>query len=161
MEHWAGPEGHGVERVRDHTGKDTGSKFTRAQLAELLIIELRHHPHFNNVLTHISKANWGLCETVLCRLLDWNNDASLTDFEANIVSLLCGERGVTGKMMRPWIANQLRHYLTEGEALKLEQTWHGWHNTRMLLPVRFRVSAPRALRTASFNNSGKRHVQPV
>ncbi|MBD8067226.1 hypothetical protein IC608_17290 [Devosia sp. PTR5] len=114
------------------------------QLAELLVMEVRHHPHFNNVLTHIGGGDWALIERTLSRLLTLDDDAPLTPFEARVVSLLCGQRGVTSRLIVPWMAAVLRRYGADAGAI--EQAWLNWHLVEMAQPVKFRVSAMRAIR---------------
>ncbi|WIJ26981.1 hypothetical protein [Devosia sp. RR2S18] len=142
MKHWAGPE----VQTTGVDGAEAAGSLDPQTTADLLIIGLRDHPHFNNVLTHVLHADRPLAQKSMERLLRLEDEAPLTSLEANLVSLLCGERGVTGKMMRPWVAAQLRRLLSEQDASRIEHTWHAWHTLNMLLPVRFRTSAMPALR---------------
>lgn len=147
MEHWNGPRPDQITPA-DYIVSASGDRMKLQDLAGMLIIELRHHGHFNNVLTHIFAADWRQAEASLARLLELDNESDLSNCEADLVALLCGERGVTGKLMRPWMAVQLRRFVPNDCADRLERTWFAWHNLRMILPVRFRKSALRAIRDA-------------
>ncbi|WP_108398996.1 hypothetical protein [Devosia submarina] len=147
MEYW---KGAGTDQIMpaDYVALANADRIEPQKLAGMLVVELRHHGHFNNVLTHIFAADWREAEAALARLLDLNSESDLSNREADLVSLLCGERGVTGKLMRPWMAAQLRRFVPNESADRLERTWFAWHNLRMILPVRFRKSAMRAIRDA-------------
>lgn len=66
-------------------------------------VALRSHPHVNNVFTHISGGDWGRVEDSLRAIFDpMAARASLSPLTRNILDLLCAERGVTGRILKPY-----------------------------------------------------------
>ena len=78
---------------------------------------LRAHPHLNNVLTHISRANWPSLEQSLGRILDPATPSEgLSPLEQNILDLMCADRGVTGRILKPYFRAVLYNFLEPGRA---------------------------------------------
>jgi len=81
----------------------------RADLAFLLVATFRAHPHINNVLTHISRSNWGEIERALNAILDPTMTRNaLSPLAQNIADLMGAERGTTGKILKPHLHGILR-----------------------------------------------------
>lgn len=73
------------------------------RLAGIAVTAFRAHGHICNVLTHISGAKWDRVEEALCAILDPRaGRRELTPLAENILDLLCGNRGVTGRIMKPY-----------------------------------------------------------
>ncbi len=101
-------------------------------LAAHIAVAFRDHPHINNVMTHISGANWQNVERALAELLDADRTStSLSRLARNILQLLCAERGVTGRIVKPYVTGILNH-ITQGETAWLQH----------LLQARFAVIDP-------------------
>ena len=67
-------------------------------LAFLVVAAFRRHPHINNVLTHISGANWQRVEQAQRAILNpLTASRDLTPLARNILDLMCADRGVTGR----------------------------------------------------------------
>jgi hypothetical protein len=82
------------------------------ELAFKVLVCFRAHPHLSNVLTHISGANWAKVEQSLNSILDLaTTGGSLSRLEQNIVDLMCADRGITGRIMRPYFQAILRRVL--------------------------------------------------
>jgi hypothetical protein len=80
----------------------TGAQPARADLAFLLVATFRAHPHINNVLTHISRSNWGEIERALNAVLDPTTTRSiLSPLAQNMADLMGAESGTTGKILKP------------------------------------------------------------
>jgi hypothetical protein len=80
----------------------------------------RGHPHINNVLTHISGANWAAVEEALCAILDPRTGSSgLSPLAWNIVDLMCADRGVTGRIFKPFYRDLLTALLGEEVASRV------------------------------------------
>lgn len=76
----------------------------------------RGHPHINNVLTHISGANRDAVERALHAILDPRTGRSaLSPLAWNLVDLMCADRGVTGRILKPFYRELLITLL--GDAL--------------------------------------------
>ncbi|WP_417417963.1 hypothetical protein [Hoeflea sp.] len=83
-----------------------------AALVSALVAAFRAHSHINNVMTHVSGARWDEIERALHIILDIAAvPAGLSRLEANIVDLLCAERGVTGRIFKPYFETLLARLL--------------------------------------------------
>ncbi len=88
----------------------------RRELVETIIATLRCHPHVNNVLTHISGGQWTRIDEALSAILDDRTTVvGLSPLARNVVDLLCAERGVTGRILKPYFRDVLARLLP-GEA---------------------------------------------
>jgi hypothetical protein len=80
----------------------------------------RGHPHINNVLTHISGANWNAVEKALHVILDPRAGShDLSPLARNIVDLMCADRGVTGRILKPFYHERLVALLGDQVASRL------------------------------------------
>jgi hypothetical protein len=92
---------------------------------------LRDHSHLSNVLTHISGRNWGDVERALGSIFDISiRSYDLSPLARNIVELLCADRGVTGRIMKPYFRAFLASELTADQARRL-----GVHVTTLFLEL--------------------------
>ena len=91
-----------------------------AELAFRIFAAFRAHPHINNVLTHISRAKSVEVENSLSRILDPSTTIDdLSPLEENIIELMVGERGITGKILKPYLQAVLRSILEPDGAERL------------------------------------------
>ena len=82
-------------------------------LAFLVVAAFRRQPHISNVLTHISGANWERVEQALRAVLDpLAAGRDLTPLARNIVDLMCADRGVTGRILKPYFRGLLASILS-------------------------------------------------
>jgi len=73
-------------------------------LARWLVADLRSHPHLCNVLTHVGGANWNRIERSLRIILHpAASPDNLTPLAQHILELMCSERGVTGRVLKPYL----------------------------------------------------------
>lgn len=108
-----------------------------AELAFRVYAALRAHPHVSNVLTHISRAKWGEVEQTINSILDpATKSGDLSPLGQNIVDLMVGERGITGKILKPYFHAVLYRLLDPArserlirriEALFSELEWKAAH----------------------------------
>jgi hypothetical protein len=105
--------------VADRAG-EAASPPLAIELAELVLVVVaafRRHPHINNVLTHISGADWSRVEAALRAILDPQaGSRDLSPLARNIVDLMCADRGVTGRILKPYYREVLVALLGEGVA---------------------------------------------
>lgn len=95
-------------------------EFSVGELAFRGLVAFRVHPHLSNVLTHISGANWTRVEQSLNSILDSaTTSGSLSPLDQNIVDLMCADRGITGRIMKPYFHAVLRRVLEPGHAERL------------------------------------------
>lgn len=90
-------------------------------LASALVAAFRAHSHINNVMTHISGARWDDIERALHVIL--NSVAvpfGLSRLEANIIDLICAERGVTGRIFKPYFEMLLTRLLPPVQVAHLQ-----------------------------------------
>src|ERR1019366_7580148 len=82
-------------------------------LVFLVVAAFRRHPHISNVLTHISGANWERVEQALRAILDpLAASRELSPLARNIVDLMCADRGVTGRILKPYFRDFLGRILS-------------------------------------------------
>ncbi|MGH6779030.1 MAG: hypothetical protein ACRECL_13660 [Bradyrhizobium sp.] len=109
-----------------------------ADLAFRIVSALRAHPHISNVLTHVSRAKWREVEQSLNRILDLSTTGDgLSPLEENIIDLMVGERGVTGKILKPYFQAALRRLLEPGRAERLIR-----HINALYLELEWKVQHP-------------------
>ncbi len=104
----------------ESTHSDGFLELSTAELAFRIFAAFRAHPHINNVLTHISRAKWFEVEKSLNRILDLSMTSDdLSPLEENIIELMVGERGITGKILKPYFLAALHWILQPGHAERL------------------------------------------
>ena len=85
-----------------------------------VVAAFRRHPHINNVMTHISGARWERVEQVLRVILDpLAGSRDLSPLARNIVDLMCADRGVTGRILKPCFRDLLATVLSPRLAARL------------------------------------------
>lgn len=88
------------------------AELSTADLAFRVVAAFRAHPHVSNVLTHISRANWNHVERALNDILDpGTTSKGLSPLVHNILDLICAERGVTGRILKPYFHAVLHRLL--------------------------------------------------
>jgi|SRR5581483_1022261 len=108
------------------------------ELSFRIFAAFRAHPHINNVLTHISRSKWREVEQALDRIFDLSTTSDgLSPLEENIVELMVGERGITGKILKPYFQAALRRMLEPGPAERLIR-----HITALYLELEWMVQHP-------------------
>ncbi|MGC2086365.1 MAG: hypothetical protein WA702_23730 [Bradyrhizobium sp.] len=108
------------------------------ELSFRIFATFRAHPHINNVLTHISRAKWHEVERALDRILDQSMTSDgLSPLEENLVELMVGERGVTGKIVKPYFQAAIRRLLEPSLAERLIR-----HVTALYLELEWKVQHP-------------------
>jgi hypothetical protein len=109
-----------------------------AELAFRIFAAFRAHPHINNVLTHISRAKWTEVEESLNRILDFATTSDgLSLLEENIIELMVGERGITGKILKPYFLTALRRIVGPSRAERLTR-----HVNTLYLELEWKVQHP-------------------
>ncbi len=90
------------------------------ELAFRIAVGFRQHGHIGNVLTHICGRDWTGLEHELRRIL---NPESIgpepSPLARNILELLCADRGVTARIMRPYFRRLLTAILGDDAAIRL------------------------------------------
>lgn len=124
-------------REAELAASESRSEPSSAELAFRIFAALRAHPHINNVLTHISRAKWAELEKSLDHILDLATTSDgLSPLEENIIDLMVGERGVTGRILKPYYQAALHRIVEPGRAerlirhvdvLYLELEWKAQH----------------------------------
>ncbi len=93
----------------------------REELVERLVAAFRWHPHVSNVLTHLCGSQWMRVEQALRVIV---NPAfargDLSPLALNIVELMWAERGVTGRILKPYLCEVLARNLARPAAYRLQ-----------------------------------------
>lgn len=115
------------------TGSVRRAPLATPELAFRVFAAFRAHPHVNNVLTHISRADWAGVERALNVILDPATvGEGLSPLAGNIVELMSAERGITGRILKPYFHGVLNRLLGPAlaermivhvEVLHLEREW--------------------------------------
>lgn len=90
------------------------------RIVSACVSAFRDHSHLSNVLTHISCGNWGNVERAFRSILGFTvASRELSPLARNIVELLCADRGVTGRIMKPYFRDFLTSTLPPDQARRL------------------------------------------
>ncbi len=109
-----------------------------AELALRVLVSFRVHPHLGNVLTHISGANWGKVERSLNSIFDLaTTSGSLSPLDQNMIDLMCADRGITGRIMKPHFRGVLRRVLEPDHTERLIR-----HITALFLELEWKAQQP-------------------
>jgi hypothetical protein len=101
-------------------GRQAREEIELEDLVFRIVAAFRWHPHINNVLTHISGANWSQVEQALRVILDpCARSHDLSPLTRNIVELMCADRGVTGRILKPFYRERLVTLLGDRVASRL------------------------------------------
>ncbi len=118
------------------------------QVVDTLVAVFRLHSHIGNVMNHVCGGRWGEVEQALRLILDpQSTDADLSPLGDNILDLLWAERGITGRILKPYFRELLNRLLLPRVASQLFAHFAG-----LLLEVearRYRPPAPLANQEAS------------
>jgi hypothetical protein len=102
-----------------HAVPQTEADIDLDDLVFRVVAAFRRHPHVNNVLTHIARADWRAVEQAIRAILDPCSLArDLSPLACNIVDLMCADRGVTGRILKPYYQDLLRIVLGEPVAAR-------------------------------------------
>ncbi|QFI71347.1 hypothetical protein [Bradyrhizobium betae] len=97
-----------------HAAPDSARRpeLSTAELAFRIYAAFRAHPHVCNVLTHISRARWIDVEQSINSILDpATSRDDLSPLGQNIVELMVAERGISGKILKPYFQVVLQRLL--------------------------------------------------
>ena len=120
------------------SGSELRPDLSTPELAFRIFAAFRAHPHINNVLTHISRAQLREVEQALNRIFDLSmSSGGLSPLEENIIDLLVGERGVTGKILKPYFQATLNRIVEPSRAEHLIR-----HVTALYLEIEWKVQHP-------------------
>jgi uncharacterized protein (DUF2249 family) len=103
-----------------HQALEETSEIAIDDLVFTVVAAFRRHPHLNNVLTHISGARWERVEQALRAILDpVSRSRELSPLARNIVDLMCADRGITGRILKPYFRDLLATVLSPRLAARL------------------------------------------
>jgi hypothetical protein len=141
--------------VAEYPKSEGGLELSTAELAFRIFAAFRAHPHINNVLTHISRAKWIEVEQSLNRILDLSTTADgLSTLEENIIDLMVGERGITGRIFKPYFQATLRRIVEPSRAERLIG-----HINALYLELEWKVQHPLPARPLSEPSQESGHAR--
>ena len=89
-------------------------------LVPRLAAAFRRHPHVGNVLTHICGAQWErVAQALRAIFAPTAASARLSPLADNLVELMWAERGVTGRILKPYLRELLASLLPRRSAERL------------------------------------------
>lgn len=117
-------------------------EFDLEDLVRTVVAAFRSQPHVNNVLTHLCGGKWervGQSLHITLNPLATLND--LSPLDENLIELTCAERGVTGRMLKPYF-----HALLAKAEPPRTAAYLRTHVLRLLLEMQARDAClPRAI----------------
>jgi hypothetical protein len=118
----SGTDVEGVLGVSKAAGSDIGiGEPGREELVARLVAAFRWHPHVNNVLTHLCGSQWLRVEQALRVIVNPAfTRGDLSPLAQNIVELMWVERGVTGRILKPYLCEVLARNLARPAAYRLQ-----------------------------------------
>lgn len=119
------------------------------ELSFTLVALLRAEGHLCNVLTHISSGDWRAVERAIVIILSpRTSPKKLSSVAQNIVELVCDNRGVTGRIMRPFFFNAIERIAGKTYEKRLKKKIFRLRH-RMSLDVQVRLPLARRARKSS------------
>ncbi len=119
---------------------------TTDELSFTLVALLRADGHLCNVLTHISAGDWRAVERAIVAILNSRTSSKkLSPVARNILELVCDDRGVTGRLMRPFFFNAIARIAGKPEMIRLERKIRRLRG-RMSLDAEMRLAPRRRAR---------------
>lgn len=89
-------------------------------LVPSLVAAFRWHPHVNSVLTHICGAQWErIAQALRAIFAPTAASGRLSPLADNLVELMWAERGVTGRILKPYLRDWLADILPRRSADRL------------------------------------------
>lgn len=110
---------------------EDGSTVQFDMLAELVVIQLKGHGHFGNIVHHISRGDWPTVHSALRELFLLPREAqTLSPLAKNLVTMI-GSGTSNLISFRPWMLDQVerqttnlyRHSLERRVDMLIQQTW--------------------------------------
>ncbi len=119
------------------------------ELSFTLVALLRAEGHLCNVLAHISSGDWRAVERAIVIILSpRTSPKKLSSVAQNIVELVCDNRGVTGRIMRPFFFNAIERIAGKADEKRLKKKIFRLRH-RMSLDVQVRLPLARRARKSS------------
>jgi uncharacterized protein (DUF2249 family) len=140
------------EQARRPTGAPardpgTGLDVPLDALVNRTVVAFRYHPHVGNVMTHIASARWDEVGRALRTILDPAAKANdLSPLAENIIDLMCAERGITGRILKPYFHGLLDRMLPAPLAARLRASLACLFDelqTRRSLPLPDAIAKPK------------------
>lgn len=124
-------------------------------LSFTLVALLRADGHLCNVLTHISSGDWRSIEQAIVGILNSRTSSKkLSPVARNILELICDNRGVTGRIMRPFFFNAIARVAGKSEMKRLQSKIRRLR-IRISLDTQGRLAPPRRARKSSGARSAR------
>ena len=102
-------------------GHQAAADGASAGLSFTLVALLRAEGHLCNVLTHVSSGDWRAVEQAINAILEPRTPPRrLSNIARNMLELLCDDRGVTGRRMRPFFFEAIARVAGRAEMKRLE-----------------------------------------
>ena len=102
-------------------GHQAAADGASAGLSFTLVALLRADWHLCNVLTHVSSGDWRAVEQAINAILEPRTPPRrLSNIARNMLELLCDDRGVTGRRMRPFFFEAMARVAGRAEMKRLE-----------------------------------------
>lgn len=113
-----------IETRQEATEAHIADERCKSILVRLIVIEIKHHAHFNNLFTHIAKSRWDELNAAFRHLFDVEQKAChLNTLTRNLVGLLTDLNGPSAIEFRAWFNLILEAEMSSDKVEVLRQHW--------------------------------------
>jgi hypothetical protein len=128
---------------------EDGSATLIHDLAALLVIQIKGHGHFGNVMHHVARGDWAAVDRALRDVLALPHGyEALSPLARNLVTMLHGTSAANLRPFRPWLLEQVERQTTGLYRRSLERRLDLLADQIRAATFVFSKSAPRILSEA-------------
>jgi hypothetical protein len=128
---------------------EDGSATLINALAEGLVVEIKHHGHFGNVVHHVSAGDWSAVAKAMRELFVLPHDCrTLSPLARNLVTMLHRSSAANLRPFGPWLLDQVERQTTALFRRSLERRLDDLEGQIRHMEFAFTKSAARILREA-------------
>ena len=92
---------------------EDGSATLIDAVVELLVIQIKGHGHYGNVMHHVSGGDWAAVDRALRELLVLPHDhEAISPLARNLVTMLHGTVAANLRTFRPWLLDSIERHTT-------------------------------------------------
>ena len=101
---------------------EDGSATLLQELAALLVIQIKSHGHFGNVMHHVAGGDWTAVDRALREVLALPHEhEAMSPLARNLVTMLHGTSAANLRPFRPWLLEQVERQTTRLYRRSLER----------------------------------------
>ena len=141
---------------------EDGSATLINALAELIVIQVKDHGHFGNVIHHVSSGDWSAVGDAMRELFVLPHDCrTLTPLARNLVTMLHRSSAANLRPFGPWLLDQVERQTTALFRRSLERRLEDLEGEIRRMEVAFTKSAARILSEVRPNDVDRIQWNPL